>query len=139
MPPRWAEAYLGDWPRLRCWDMARRILGERAGIVLPPHGTVTVRRRRATAATMAAEAASPEWLPVAVGEERELDLVLIDDVLGGRLAPLHVGVVTAPGWLIHLSAAGAAHLPFRDGPGLRGHRTLTRRVRSIHRHWSLAA
>lgn len=102
----WSAAYVGlSWqevgPEL-CWGLVRKVLAERAGVEVeryePSHlgvsddpGTI--------AALLRDEPARWPWEPVALGSEQELDVVVFKR--GGVEA--HVGVVVAPGRMIHLS------------------------------------
>lgn len=102
----WSAAYIGlTWqevgPEL-CWGLVRKVLLERAGIVVQSyvdqHGGVSD-----DAATIAAllrgEAAQWPWSPVLVGEERDLDVA----VFSRAGVESHVGVVVAPGRMLHLA------------------------------------
>lgn len=110
-PPAWCAKYVGvpyrEYGRgidgADCWGLARMIWRDRAGIELPEHGDVNP-DAGADCATRMREYLSP-WLAVMRGAERELDGVMMTGCYGSgrqvRRAEMHVGVVVAPGWLIH--------------------------------------
>lgn len=151
MPP-WVREYLGlpyrhgaDGPREHdCRTLVRRVLRERFGVEAPsldapapPEGDIPARARLLVAG-------AAEWVPVARrgglsapllprGQERPGDVAL----LRVGMYPAHLGIVVAPGWLLHTDAGDI-------GPGIgarveeiwRG--VLAPRVIGIYRHASLA-
>lgn len=139
----WAPAYCGiPWlaggrarAGLDCWGLVRLVYGERLGIDLPTYGAVDAADMRSVAEMIAIDAALGPWSAVPAGEEREYDVVLMNDVIGGRLVPAHVGIVSKPGHLLHVAEGGVSHqVPFRDGPTWRGDHSVRFRVASLHRH-----
>ncbi|MDG4603753.1 MAG: NlpC/P60 family protein [Defluviicoccus sp.] len=147
LPPPWVEPYIGipfaDLGRDRegcdCWGLVRLMLAEQTGLSLPSYatsygseGNVEAVGREITSAER-----SGAWLPVLPCRERALDVaeLLLPVIVAGqtRLAPLHVGLVVAPGWLIHVERATAAVLVrYREDQSLR------RRLAGFWRHRSLA-
>lgn len=102
----WSADYVGlTWedvgPEL-CWGLVRKVLAERAGIVVPTyvdrHGGVSD-DQATIAALLRGESAAWPWSPVAPGAEQELDVA----VFSRAGVESHVGVVVAPGRMLHLS------------------------------------
>jgi hypothetical protein len=117
--PAWVESYIGirfaDLGRDRdgcdCWGLVRLVIAERAGVELPSLATGYVSETNATGVQEQVEAqrASGVWLRVDPGAERQFDVVELVAAVRGPdgwiYAPLHVGVVVAPGWLLHVEHA----------------------------------
>lgn len=117
--PNWVQRYIGlpflehgrDRIGVDCWGLCRLVYAEVAKIDLPSYETsyadfndcetiVDVQERAARAGG---------WGEVAVGEEHLFDLVQLRRAArsnsGGFVwAPLHIGLVVAPGWMIHVSS-----------------------------------
>lgn len=104
---RWADEYVGlpflaggrDRAGLDCWGLLRLVWAERLGLIMPRFdGTDD------PAETILLESAA--MAEVERGCERELDGVVMATErlagLGFRLAPTHVGVVTARGQVLHI-------------------------------------
>lgn len=125
-----------------CWGLVRLIVRDVTGIDLGEHGDVdgpvSIARR------LRAEEIGGAWTPVAIGVERPLDLVLMTGMIGAgrdvRLAPLHVGLVTAPGEMIDIEATtGVMVRAWRDTDRRPCLPTLRHRVLGVHRHRAIAA
>lgn len=132
--PAWAAQYIGtpfaahgrDRSGVDCWGLARLIYAEQRGIELPSYAThyAGLDDADAIVAAQDAAAATGPWRPVAAGEEIEFDIVQVRRAFrrpgGGFLwAPLHIGVVMAPGWMIHAAAEHDAVLVnYRRTPAL---------------------
>jgi cell wall-associated NlpC family hydrolase len=89
-----------DRAGLDCWGLVRLAFLELRGIELPAYGEdySTAADRRAVAELVAGEI-EPAWRPIAPGLEQPLDAVLVRE---GRF-PRHVGLVTAPGKMLHVA------------------------------------
>lgn len=148
-PPIWAAAYVGipfrDHGRDRagcdCWGLVRLVLQEQAGLDLPSFATEYAAHddHRRVSAAITAQASGGAWLPVVAGDEQPFDVVQmtlpVRTAAGWRYDdPLHVGVVVAPGWLLHTEeSAGALLARYRDD------RLLARRVTGFWRRLPHAA
>jgi probable lipoprotein NlpC len=141
--PVWARWYVGipylDYGRdargCDCWGLARMIWSDRAGIELPEHA-VDPHDGEACQGEMRSHLGP--WRMIDPGHERELDGVLMTGCFGEgratRRANMHVGVVVAPGWLIHTSSAIGAAALARYNERLLGHE-----VKGFWRHRELDA
>lgn len=121
-------------PYIDCWGLYRLIVGEVTGIWLGEFdgavAPLTIAR------TAKREASEGGWLPVAPGDERPLDAVLMTGLFSAprsiHAAPIHVGCVVAPGRMIDIEeTAGVRVRDFRTGP-------IANRVRGIFRPEALA-
>jgi cell wall-associated NlpC family hydrolase len=143
-PPAWAGQYVGipfvDLGRDRqgcdCWGLVRLILAEQAGLALPSL-TTSEADLAGVGREFALAHASGDWLPIAGGAERDFDVVEMSmptrTAEGWLFGPLHVGLVVAAGWLIHVERATAAVLVrYRED------QAISRRILSFWRHRSLA-
>ena len=129
--PTWAADYIGipyaaagrDRSGCDCYGLVRLVLAEQFGQGLPlvPERYATDRQAREDMARVRATALalvpSDELAP---GQEQAGDIINIR-VLG---QPLHVGVVVAPGWMLHAQrGVGAALESYRSpkwGPRVLG-------------------
>lgn len=120
-PPSWAGAYIGipfvargrDRAAdggLDCYGLVRTVLAERAGIHLPLYGTCGQTRDKVRqAAAIAVGRDAGKWRRVTAGTERAFDVAAIEEIYKDRFgmfqsAALHLGVVVAPGWILHTKA-----------------------------------
>ncbi|EJN15683.1 cell wall-associated hydrolase, invasion-associated protein [Bradyrhizobium sp. YR681] len=87
-----------------CYGLLRLVMAELRGVDLPAFSGayVTTADRAALAGLIAGEIAP--WQPVALGEERAFDGVLLRH---GR-ALSHIGLVVMPGRMLHVSEGGAS-------------------------------
>ena len=117
----------------------RLVIAERTGFVLPSLATGYGSEANIVGVTGEVEAAREggDWLRVEPGREHTFDVV--EMALPARLdgqwvfAPLHVGVVAAAGWLLHVERATASLLArYDEDAGVR------RRVLGFWRHHRLA-
>jgi len=124
-PPAWARQYVGlpyrDFGRDRsgvdCWGGARLVAREQFGLEVPSYvgayagvgcgpTLAAAAERRALAALIAGEAAAgwralwrrASGVPFAAAGEIPGDFLLMRQ--GG--VPCHVGIVIAPGWMLHV-------------------------------------
>lgn len=109
-----------------CWGLVRRVIAERAGVILPAYDTVTDH-----ATVIAEDSAGEEWLQIVPGEERPLDVAIMSGLAereGKRgIGETHVGLITAPGHVLHVEQdKSSVCVPYNG------------RVKRIIRHRSLA-
>lgn len=128
-------------PFVDCWGLYRLIVGETAGVWLAEFAGVAELRR--TAGVVRDELVGGGWVPVAPGEERALDLVLMRGLVrdGSRVtaAPVHVGCVLAPGQLIDIEEVGGVRVrAFRNTARLLARPDVANRVIGIYRPEALA-
>jgi cell wall-associated NlpC family hydrolase len=145
-PPSWAGAYVGipyrdhgcDRAGCDCWGLVRLIYSERARITLPDYAGDYAGEADTEGVGRCVEAAraSGTWRRVHPPVQA-LDVAEMFSVLRSRSGwsypPLHVGVVAAPGWLIHTEIATGVRLVRLDD------RSLGKRIAGFWRHRSLDA
>jgi cell wall-associated NlpC family hydrolase len=129
----WAESYLAipfaergqSRTGCDCWGLVRLILAEQRGVDLPAYAEIGDHAVRAKVrAIREAAGGGAGWREIAAGAEDEFDAVLMRGIIGkpGRRvrAPLHIGVVTRPGMLIHIEqGVGVSLADYRRHPALR--------------------
>lgn len=107
--PGYVAAYVGapyaddgDPPKsFNCWQLFAYVARTERGIDLPDYnGPVWAGKTGLTAMRREAEAFAARFAPVARGEEREGDAVL----LRLRGAPIHIGMVVAKGFMLHVNS-----------------------------------
>lgn len=135
------QAFLGlrfraDDGRRVCWILYRHIVRETAGISLPEYEGVEDAAE--ISRIMRGEQISRRWLPVAPRDERPLDLVLMRGQVGhgreARLAPMHVGCVTRPGWMLDAEeGTGVMHRCFRETLTSEAHPKVRHRFIGVYR------
>ena len=117
--PGWAGDYVGlpfaehgrDRTGVDCWGLVRLVLGERFGVALPCHGTDYRSTLDADGlGALIAREMRPAWRPVD-GPGRAGDVAL----LRLRGAPMHVGVVVAPGVMLHVEQGIDSVIERSDG------------------------
>lgn len=120
-----------------CWGLVRLILREQAGIEISDYAGTSTEDVRTVNRNMASDSAQPPWqCVIEPGQERKFDVVLMSRTIrtdrGAANVPMHVGLITEPGWMIHTEKhVNTTHVRM-DGPGVQ------RKVLSIHRHEQLA-
>lgn len=136
-PPAWAAGYIGipflergrDRSGCDCWGLVRLVLAERFGVELPSYaGDYETVKDHGRLADLVGRH-EPAWLRVDPGPERPGDIVL----LRLRGLPIHVGVVAARGWMLHIEPKVDSVLERFGGLEWRN------RVLGIHRHDLLAS
>lgn len=96
-----------------CWGLVWLLMRELRGIDLPSYSDqyVTADDRNALAALIADEL--DPWAVIAAGHEQAFDAVLMRE---GRF-PRHIGIVTEPGMLLHISSGETSMIErYREGP-----------------------
>lgn len=82
-----------------CWQLFAHVQRAERGVELPDYGGPVWGGRKGLAAMVAAaEAFAQRFTPIQAGQEREGDAVLLR--LEG--APIHIGLVVAQGWMLHV-------------------------------------
>lgn len=100
--PAWINRYVGipylldgtDLSGCDCWTLCDIILKERTNISMPPLKAVTSLQWK----QIKQEQVPEDWREVNAAEAKELDIITLRYL---REMPPHVGVVVAPGWMIH--------------------------------------
>ena len=103
----------GRGEALDCWGLVMRVFSEMRGIELPSYSEkyATAQDRIALAALIADEL--DPWDEIIAGDEQTFDCVLMRE---GRF-PRHIGVVTAPGFVLHASLGKDSCIErYRTGP-----------------------
>lgn len=146
--PGWVAPYIGlpfrahgrDRRGVDCWGLARLVLQERHGLDLPSYAAGYEGAGVADLDDIARliDGHRRDWIPIAeapdrksaaaLGAERGGDVLLLR--LWGR--PSHVGVVVAPGWMLHVEEKLDSATEIYDGPVWR------HRVAGVYRHALLA-
>ncbi|TSD89065.1 NlpC/P60 family protein [Mycobacterium sp. KBS0706] len=117
----WSDAYVGlPWSSggrtragLDCWGLVTLVLAEQRGIELPSYAEdYTDALEREEIAALIARRPLDLVRPVAAGDERAFDLVL----LRNRLLPDHIGVVVRPGLMLHVLRDSESVCDPYDGP-----------------------
>lgn len=101
----WWAPYIGlPYRQAHCWELVRRIFAEQRGILLHPFAEIDPNDLRRVAREMGAGA--QDWTPVETPEP--FDVV----VMRRHRLPIHVGIVTQPGWVLHTEReTDAVHVP----------------------------
>lgn len=117
--PDWVPGYIGipfvdrgrDRDGCDCWGLARLVAREQFGVDLPSYndGYVTVADAAEIARIIHRE--KQPWTEIPQGQEQSGDFVLL---LIAR-QPIHVGVVTARPWMLHIEkGCDAVHARYDD-------------------------
>jgi len=132
MLPDWVNAYVGlpfkahgrDRDGVDCWGLVRLVLADQFGTRLPSYagGYASVEDAEDIGRLIRGEMGP--WREIVPGQEQAGDVVLM------RLMnqPMHVGVVVAAGWMLHIEDGIDACLEPYDGAKWR------RRVLELYRH-----
>lgn len=128
-------------PAVDCWGLYRLIIGETQGLWLGEFSGLE--EPLAMARTAQREAAGGEWLPIAAGDERPGDAVLLRGLLGeGRSmlrAPIHIGCVIEPGRMIDIEAVtGVTVRAYRATSRWRADQAVANRLVGLFRPRALA-
>lgn len=117
----WSNAYIGlpwrergrDRDGLDCWGLARLVLAEQCGMVLPSYaGDYASIEEREDLAALIADQSHRLVDPVDRADVRPFDLVL----MRYGVAAMHVGVVVEPGRLLHIRRGARSEAPRYDRP-----------------------
>lgn len=139
--PNWVADYIGipflDYGRTRigadCWGLARMIWLDQIGLQLPE---LNVNPNRGDECQKVIAENIHEWTPIEPGTETQYDGVIMTGCYGeGRgmkRAAMHVGVVVAPGILIHTTEEVGSSSLLRYRERQAGHDIV-----SFYRHRSL--
>lgn len=109
---------------LDCWGLVALVMRELRGVELPSYAEqyVTAADRVAMASLIAGRLDT--WSMILPGQEQAFDGVLMRE---GRF-PRHIGIVTSPGQLLHVSQGFTSRIErYRSGP-------LAARVFGFYRH-----
>ena len=146
-PPRWVSGYIGvpfaEHGRTHdgadCWGLYRLVMAEQFGDDLPSFATTYDAANDGPDVAAAIRENGTEtdtWRPVTPGDERAGDAVHMVGYRpeGGRLRrnAMHVGLVVARGWLLHVEAGIDATVT-----NYRRDRLVSRRVLGFYRHRDL--
>jgi len=110
-PPLWAQQYLGipfklngaDRHGCDCVGLCQLVMEEQAKVVVGRSDIYVGDLRTLDPKTVQSHVGVPPWTKIiGHGEERAYDWALLWAIRGRSTAPLHVGIVTAPGWLLHV-------------------------------------
>lgn len=119
--PDWAAEYVGlpfetggrDRAGLDCYGLLALVLREQFGQIIPAHDSISFDAgydRAALAAFM--ETNRTDWIEIPAGDEQPGDGILMR-MMGH---PIHVAVVVAEGWMLHIEDGIDACLERYDGP-----------------------
>ena len=132
MIPDWVNSYIGlpfqehgrDRDGVDCWGLVRLVLADQFGTRLPSYADGYDSTEDAADIGRLIRGEMGPWRPVPPGQEQAGDVVLM------RLLnqPMHVGVVVAPNWMLHIEDGIDACLEPYDGAKWR------RRVLGLYRH-----
>ncbi|MBR9764150.1 MAG: C40 family peptidase [Rhodobacteraceae bacterium] len=98
-----------------CWGIVRQVFADQLGVDLPGYGDISADDLRRVAREMARGRDSWPWAPVEVPQEFDVAVMARP---GGR-APVHVGVCTGAGTVLHTEQATGAVLVPLDSPLIR--------------------
>jgi len=113
--PGWWNGYVGTPFRwggsardgVSCWGLVCMVLDEVFGVTLPRESDVEHVVAKTSDGELAA-AFKAHATTVPLGEERAGDLLQMWGVYQGRRVPLHVGIVTQPGQVLHVEQGTCA-------------------------------
>lgn len=103
----WWAGYIGlPYADCHCWELVRRVFADQRGVVLHPFAEIRPEQLRRVAQTM--QRAAADWAPV--DDPEPFDVA----VMTRHRLPIHVGIITRPGWLLHTEkATDAVHVPLK--------------------------
>jgi len=106
--PEWTADYIGlpfrekgrDRDGLDCWGLVRLVLAEQFGVLLPSYADDYACTLEVSENARLISGRKGDWSEVPAGEERAGDVLLL------RMAghECHVGIVVAPGIMLHIEA-----------------------------------
>ena len=116
--PEWVSGYVGipfreqgyDAAGCHCWGLVRLVLSERADIDAPSLSQGYTSSRDVEHINMIIAGESTFWEPVTRGAEKLFDVLTMTRVNRRvrKRIECHVGVVVAPGWMLHIERATKA-------------------------------
>jgi cell wall-associated NlpC family hydrolase len=123
-PPLWSVRYVGvpfldlgrDLRGCDCWGLVRLVMKEMGQVTLPclATGYGSEADHRKVFDEIERERSSQEWVEIPRGEEKAFDVaeMTCPTRYDGRwdFAPLHVGIVVSPGWMLHTERATMSRL-----------------------------
>ena len=143
--PAWLDTYIGipfaehgrDRAGCDCFGLFRMILAERAGLELPAFSGAYESTRDGPTIEGLLAAHGGDWREVAAGSERLFDGILLTGFFRAagvtRRADMHVGLVVAPAWMVHVEReVDTCRVNYRKHAGIR------HRVIGFYRHERLA-
>lgn len=133
--PEWVAEYVGlpfaehgrERSGVDCWGLIRLVLAEQFGVGVPSYGGDYASTTDQDELGRLIRGEMAPWREV-TGRERAGDGVL----LRVRGQPIHVGLVIAPGWMLHVQRDIDSTLERYDGP------RWAKRIIGIYRHESMA-
>ena len=116
----WWASYIGvPYAECHCWELVRRVYAEHLDVRLHPFAEIDPKDLRGVAREIGNGAR--DWTPVET--PAPFDVV----VMRLHRLPIHVGIVTRPGWLLHTEReTDAVHVPL-------GHVTVAGRIVGFRR------
>jgi len=134
--PAWVGNYVGlpfiekgrDRSGVDCWGLLRRIYSERYCIELPSYADDYQSTADSESIRALILGGLGPWREIQAGQEHEGDGILLR--IKGQ--PWHVGVVVAPGWMLHSAKGMNSVRDQYDGPAWH------RRVLGFYRHEAMA-
>lgn len=114
MPPRWTEKYVGIPFRLDgrsrlgcdCFGLCQLIMAEEANISVTRDDVYVGSWSNFDLATITKRMGIPPWTNIMGPKDEALtqafDWVLMRGLIGWTVAPVHVGIISAPGWILHI-------------------------------------
>lgn len=124
----WVEKYLFipyaergfSFTGCNCWGLVVLAYSIELSLQLEDYSHITARRALAIEAAIRDGQNLPPWqkqIPLGKGEDRGFDLLVMRSVAGGESHDIHVGLVTAPGWMMHMTKEyGVMHVRYLDHP-----------------------
>lgn len=110
-PPLWAAKYIGGSFQKYgdCVGLCQLVMREQTGIEVTRADIYPGEHNALDPKFIKERTGVPPWTKiVALGDEQTYDWCVLWTLRGKTAVPLHVGIVTAPGWLLHVQEDVAA-------------------------------